>query len=157
MSASMPIKRNQLVLNVFLFRFSVLKRGDTIAVPTRSSGSTTPSGSSSSGIPGFFHVGIYLGNEEVIDYMNDSRVRRMDIRVFTEEGKRTLYRIHYVDANPPQKPRQEIIETAANSFRNQDFGEYNVVTNNCEHFVTFWTFGRRFSYQVANASVFGAI
>jgi len=153
MPTSMPRKRNQLV---FLFRFSVLKRGDTIAVPTGPSGSSKPS-RSSSGIPGFYHVGIYLGNEELIDYMNDSKVRRINIKVFTEEGKYPLYRIHYVDVNPPKKPPQEIMETADTAFRCQNFGEYNLVTNNCEHFVTFCSFGRRFSYQIANASVFGAM
>ena len=93
----------------------------------------------------------------MIDYVNDSIVRRIHMEAFTEEGTRPLYRIHYVDAKPPKKPPQNIIETAANAVKNQNFGEYSVVTNNCEHFATFCTFGKCFSYQVANASVFGSM
>ena len=118
--------------------FSVLKPGDSIGVK----------GNASRGLLEYYHLGIYLGNEQVIDYTNDSKVRRIKLCVFTENNTRQLCRIHYLKA-PPANKADVIIENAALRFRNQDFGTYDVITNNCEHFVTFCTFGKRFSFQVA--------
>ena len=50
------------------FVFSDLKPGNTIAVK----------GNASSGLLGYYHVGIYLGNEEVINYTNYSKVQRIN-------------------------------------------------------------------------------
>ena len=120
------------------YAFSVLRPGDSIGVK----------GGASSGLLEYYHLGIYLGNEEVIDYTNDSKVRRIKLSVFTENNTRQLCRIHYLKA-PPANNADAIIENAALHFKNQDFGTYDLITNNCEHFVTFCTFGKRFSFQVA--------
>ena len=96
----------------------------------------------------YYHLGIYLGDDEVIDYVDDSAVRRIHLDVFTEDNTRPLYRILYTDAPPAYEPKK-ITERAMEKYVNQDFGNYDVVLNNCEHFVTDCTFGKRFSYQVA--------
>ena len=118
--------------------FSDLKPGDSIGVK----------GNASSGMLEYYHLGIYIENEEVIDYMSDSKVRRIKLCVFTENNTRQLCRIHYLKA-PPAHNADVIIKNAALKFQNQDFGTYDLITNNCEHFVTFCTFGKRFSFQVA--------
>ena len=98
----------------------------------------------------YYHLGIYLGGErqEVIDYINDSTVRRIRLTVFTEDNTRPLYRIRYIDASPAYEP-EEIISRAVKTFTNDDFGTYDSITNNCEHFATDCTFGKKYSYQVA--------
>ena len=118
--------------------FSVLKPGDSIGVK----------GGASSGVLEYYHLGIYIGKEQVIDYTNESTVRRISLIVFTENNTRQLSRIHYLKAPPAFKP-DVISQNAAIQFNNQNFGTYDLITNNCEHFVTFCTFGKRFSYQVA--------
>ena len=118
--------------------FSVLKRGDSIGVK----------GGASSGVLEYYHLGIYIGNEEVFDYVNDSTVRRISLIVFTENNTRQLSRTHYLKAPPANKPNV-IIRNADIMFRTKGFGTYDLITNNCEHFVTFCTFGKRFSFQVA--------
>ena len=118
--------------------FSVFKRGDSIGVK----------GGASSGVLEYYHLGIYIGNEEVFDYVNDSTVRRISLIVFTENNTRQLSRTHYLKAPPANKPNV-IIRNADIMFRTKGFGTYDLITNNCEHFVTFCTFGKRFSFQVA--------
>ena len=93
-----------------------------------------------------YHLGIYLGNDEVIDYVKE--VQRIHLNEFTEDNTRPLYRIRYTDAPPPYEP-ETITERAMEKYVNQDFGNYDVVLNNCEHFVTDCTFGKGFSFQVA--------
>jgi len=123
---------------LFRFHFSVLKPGDTISV----------TGQASSGLAIFHHLGIYLGNDEVIDYTNDSEIRRIHINTFTENRTRPLFRAVYV-APPAAYSPDVIVERAANVWRNpSEFGEYSVTSNNCEHFVTYCTFGEKFSLQV---------
>ena len=86
--------------------------------------------------------------QEVIDYINQSVVRRIHLMVFTEDNTRPLYRIRYTDAPERFKP-SVVVERAVAHFRHQDFGQYDVITNNCEHFATDCTFGKKFSFQVA--------
>ena len=134
------------------FYFSVLKPGDTIGVKGSSSGSS--SGGSSGGLMDYYHLGIYLGgpNQEVIDYVDNSEVRRIRLTVFTENDTRPLYRIRYTNAPPVYRPTV-IVERAVTKFRNQDFGQYNLTKNNCEHFTTYCMFGKRFSVQVKKTCV----
>ena len=103
--------------------FSVLKPGDSIAVKANS-------------LLEYYHIGIYIGNEVVIDYIDDSKVRKIKLCVFTENNTRQLSRIQYLKAPPAFKP-DVIIRNAALKFQNQDFGTFNLFTNNCEHFVSF--------------------
>ena len=119
------------------FGFSVLKPGDSIGVKVNAS----------SGLLANCHLGIYLGNEEVIDYTIESTVRKISLEVFTENNTQELYRINYKKAPAAYKP-EVIMETAMYKYSNQDFGHYNAITNNCAHFVTYCTFGKRFSLQI---------
>ena len=126
------------------FNFSVLTNGDTIGVKGNSSIGST------GGLLEYYHLGIYLGGrtQEVIDYTNDSEVRRIRLTVFTENDTRPLYRIRYTNA-PPASRSSEIVERAVTQFRYKEFGQYDEITNNCEHFATYCTFGKTFSCQVA--------
>ncbi|KAI0219471.1 hypothetical protein LSAT2_028999 [Lamellibrachia satsuma] len=84
---------------------SVLKRGDTIGV--KGSGSSSGSRTGSSGLSmEYYHLGIYLGHDEVIDYVNDSAVRRIHLNEFTQDDTRPLYRIRYTDAPPAYEPKK---------------------------------------------------
>ena len=106
-----------------------------------------------SGIIGYYHLGIYIGkdadgNGQVIDFTNNSEVRRVHLNVFAGSG--SIYRVCYISAPPTYAP-EVIVARAATSWKDpKEFDpSYNVVLNNCEHFVTYCTFGRRFSLQVA--------
>ncbi len=50
----------------------------------------------------------------------------------------------YVRARTPQNPHTYI--TCAQAFTSKEF-KYNLMGNNCEHFVTYCVFGSSFSYQ----------
>ena len=119
---------------------------------------------------GAFHVGIYLGKNcegihEVIDYTDDSEVHRIHLDDFlTSDGSSSssssrskrhkggslgdLYRVRYSGITAKYNPK-EVVERALTEFKRNDFGEFDAIFNNCEHFVTFCTFGKRFSYQIA--------
>ena len=147
--------------SLFRSRFSLLKPGDIIAVKC-------------SWLWDAFHLGIYLGKDhvgrhQVIDYTNDSKVNRIDLDDFltisgssssysssstsrSPNRKRknlgSLYRVRYRGISPKYNP-EAITIRALQMFKTNDFGEYRTVFNNCEHFVTYCTFGKRFSYQIA--------
>ena len=107
-------------------------------------------GDASSGLLANCRLGIYLGNDEVIDYTNESIVRNISLEMFTENNMQELYRVNYKKAPAAYKP-EVIIETAMYKYNNQDFEQYNEITNNCEHFVTYNTFGKSFSFQTDKA------
>ena len=136
---------------MYLYRFSVLNPGDTIGVKGYASmlggSSGWSSARSSGGILPYYHVGIYIGHKQVIDYMNDSKVRRIHLMDFTEGDRRHLCRIRYVKAPPADGPRA-IVERAVHLWNgNEEFGKYDLITNNCEHFVTYCTFGKGLSMR----------
>ena len=55
-------------------------------------------------------------------------------------------------SNALTKSREEIVKTAK-SFLNEDWGEYNVVTNNCEHFATYCATDTMSSGQVIKGGI----
>ncbi|KAI0219322.1 hypothetical protein LSAT2_029111, partial [Lamellibrachia satsuma] len=87
---------------------SVLQQGDTIGVE----GEAT-----ASGIIGYYHLGIYIGkdaegNGQVIDFTNNSEVRRVHLNVFAGSG--SIYRVCYISAPTTYAP-EVIVARAATS------------------------------------------
>ena len=90
------------------------------------------------------HVAIYLGNDEVIEFMNE--LRRKTLTVFAD-GAPSLCRVRYKSLQPTYIP-EVIVDRAKAALKNPEkVGSYDVISNNCEHFVTYCTFGKRLSYQ----------
>ena len=98
------------------------------------------------GLVTYRHLGIYIGNDEVIDYTSESKVRRISMNHFMENRARPVFRAVYKEAPPAYSP--DVIVQRAKNFSPSEFGEYNLRSNNCEHFVTYCTFGKKFSLQV---------
>ena len=135
-----PVYQNEtrFVLNVFRFYFSDLRRGDAIAVEVSS-----PPSSAAGSSTGHYHFGIYVGgkNQEVIDYVHTSGVRRISLTILTERGKRPLSRVQYKHA-PSSYPPATVAERAE-QVEKKGFGNYDRYKSNCEHFVTYCMFGER--------------
>ena len=144
-------------MTLFRLHFSQLNLGDIIGVGCSGSGR----------LLGIFHLGIYVGNGEVIDYTNDSRVHKAHLDDFlrtsssssspnTRSGSHMgdLLRIHYSGMSGKYNP-DVIRERAQREFKSQTFGEFNTFDNNCEHFATNCVFGVKFSYQVEIKAICG--
>ena len=90
------------------------------------------------------HVGIYLENDEVIEFRNE--LRKTTLAAFIE-GAQPVYRVHYKSPWQPDELGQ-IVGRAMGAWKNQEIvGSYDVISNNSEHFVTYCTFGKRLSYE----------
>ncbi|KAK2184922.1 hypothetical protein NP493_249g11068 [Ridgeia piscesae] len=90
------------------------------------------------------HVGVYLGNNEVIEFTN--HLKRTTLTEF-RGGAKPLSRVRYTAPSQKDEPGM-IVERATNALMNQDVvGSYDVISNNSEHFVTYCTFGKRLSYE----------
>jgi len=91
----------------------------------------------------FSHVGIYLGNDEVIDFSKEG-VRKVSWNNFSSFGR-------VVGFHPiiPFKNYKDIIRQAVwakdNDFRR---GNYNLANRNCEHFANMLVYGIDFSQQI---------
>ncbi len=97
----------------------------------------------------FWHMGIYIGNNKVIDYHNpDSGKKKSDKSILGKSNatirKESLEKFAdgkkvFVHAEPLNEDHgKEVIRKAAKFYRNpRDYnGKYNLVTKNCEHFAT---------------------
>ena len=90
------------------------------------------------------HVGIYLDNDEVIEFTNE--LRKTTLAAFIE-GAHPLYRVHYKSPWQPDELGQ-IMGRAMGAWKDKEIvGSYDVISNNGEHFVTYCTFGKRLSYE----------
>ncbi len=117
----------------------------------------------------FWHMGIYIGNNQVIDYHNPDNgkkkadkgilgksgatIRMESLEKFAEEGKVFLHAEPIDDAHG-----KECVKRAKNFYRNPgDYnGKYNLVTKNCEHFAT-TCFGEEYSPMKQTTKVAVAI
>lgn len=118
-----------------------LRRGDTI-VATKMKGT-------------YLHYGIYVGNGEVVhySYLKEEHFSDKDTHV-------RIVKTSYEDfANGAQTYREPLREEMnANSGRktakiaksmvDNDFGGYNLVTNNCEHFANYCKYNEKLSFQI---------
>ncbi|KAI0208399.1 hypothetical protein LSAT2_006937 [Lamellibrachia satsuma] len=93
-------------------------------------------------------VGIYLGNNEVIDFTNE--LRKLNMTDFTQN--QPLSRVLYVKPTTDHDPGL-VVQRAIDALKNPDrIGSYDIISNNSEHFATYCTFGNRLSYQGVNAA-----
>ncbi len=102
----------------------------------------------------FYHHGIYIGNDEVVQFglpfsmyedSEDIKVLRSPIKDFCgSDGFIEVY--VYSKKELKQKyPDSEIIKNALSHIGE---GGYNILRNNCEHFANFCVFGIKRSEQV---------
>ena len=118
----------------FRFLFSVLQPGDSVTVDVATLLCR--------------HVGIYVGNGEIIDFANE--LRKVTLAVFTE-GE-SLSRVQYTQPPPDCDPEQ-VVQRALDALKNPELvGSYDVISNNSEHFVTYCTFEKHLSYKGVKAA-----
>ena len=103
---------------------------------------------------GFYHFGIYLGDGKVIEFGRPN-----------ELNKPEEIRVHII--NLKDFPIDNMYETRKYSFNEKlkknspnkickialshlDEGNYNILYNNCEHFVNLCVFNKKISNQVMN-------
>lgn len=75
-----------------------------------------------------FHLGVYIGNNEVVHYRDDNIVHRTSWEEFLR-GREPQHWV-YPDLSPA--PVTTVVATAIKQVGKQT--KYNVITNNCEHF-----------------------
>ena len=94
-----------------------------------------------------FHLGVYIGNNEVVHYRDDSIVHRTS----WEEFLRGREPQHWVYPDIVPVSTATVIETALSKVGPGK--KYNVITNNCEHFAIYCkTGGASRSSQFAQTS-----
>lgn len=84
-----------------------------------------------------YHLGIYVGNEEVIHYTDQNVVSRVSWETFCKG--RATQRWEYPDVERASLP--VILETAARKVGEES--KYDLFSNNCEHFVIYCLSGGR--------------
>eukprot|EP00800_Vazella_pourtalesii_P006051 TRINITY_DN173_c0_g1_i2.p1 TRINITY_DN173_c0_g1~~TRINITY_DN173_c0_g1_i2.p1 ORF type:complete len:103 (+),score=16.18 TRINITY_DN173_c0_g1_i2:87-395(+) len=83
------------------------------------------------GNPLLYHYGVYIGHDRVIDFSQEGIQRR------SFEEFASGYEVH-VRSYLGTRPRAEIVETALYYLKDEEeWGDYNLVFNNCEHFASF--------------------
>ena len=92
------------------------------------------------------HYGIGIGNSEVIHFSDDSLASEKIIKFSLAEFSKGVeikecFRVSY------KYPAEEIVERA-NAELDTDFGGYDFLKNNCEHFTSWCASGKRTSSQV---------
>lgn len=101
----------------------------------------------------FYHFAIYLGNDEVVqfgyptDFKNDPkdvRVMRSPIEDFLN-GNFVEVRCYTKEEKKTKRKNDEVIKLALSRVGE---GNYNILYNNCEHFVNDIVFGKKVSSQV---------
>ncbi|KAI0235569.1 hypothetical protein LSAT2_013902 [Lamellibrachia satsuma] len=118
--------------------------GDQVArkIKSKSSGSDVPI------LGPFYHHGIYIGGTFVIDYNNNSIIRRVSLIEF--KAGESLYRVTYGLKPDPLKPKEVVKKPEEALQTPEDFGDYADDDNNCEHFATYCKYGVRVSQQVVD-------
>eukprot|EP00800_Vazella_pourtalesii_P006049 TRINITY_DN173_c0_g1_i12.p1 TRINITY_DN173_c0_g1~~TRINITY_DN173_c0_g1_i12.p1 ORF type:complete len:173 (+),score=34.06 TRINITY_DN173_c0_g1_i12:55-573(+) len=97
------------------------------------------------------HYGVYIGEEGVIDFSREG-VRLSSFGDFAGQ-----YEIH-IRRYDRMRSKEEIVETALYYLKDEEeWGEYNLVFNNCEHFASFCATGEKKSGQVKKAVIAGAV
>lgn len=101
---------------------------------------------------GYTHHGIYLGRDKVIHYSglaNGLRAGPVEIISLDHfsQGKRT-----YVQSHENRVFCRKQTVKRARSRLSED--KYNLLTNNCEHFINWCIYGKARSEQVSNAATY---
>lgn len=117
--------------------FRSLKPGDHIAVQTRKY------------LVKYTHHAIFISHKEgVIEFdgedKNNATIRSRDFFKF-KEGTTDVTIMKY----PRPLPSEHVVKTAKRFLENPgEFGSYDILTNNCEHFATYCKIGFKVSIQV---------
>lgn len=94
-----------------------------------------------------FHLGVYIGNNEVVHYRDDSIVHRTS----WEEFLRGREPQHWTYPDVKSAPLDVILKTAKAQAGKKM--KYNLITNNCEHFAIYCkTGGKQRDSQFAQTS-----
>ena len=100
-----------------------------------------------------YHHGIYLGDEQVVqfggpfDMFKDARtivVERVNIEAFLNGGFLEVKEFDKKEKRSKRTP-EEIVEIALSMIGT---GGYDLLRNNCEHFVNYCIFGEKKSTQI---------
>ena len=122
--------------------FRQLKVGDHIAVKGGDTGVE------------YYHHGIFLGHEKGVANVNgwnkhDAKPKLYNLQKFTYRMRRPLIRINY----PSDKclPPEIVVKKCKNFIENpEQFGQFSMFTNNCEHFATLCKTGTPYSMTSKN-------
>jgi hypothetical protein len=103
----------------------------------------------------YYHHGIYEDDNHIYQYaakegsevsQENALIICTNLKTFAKDGE-----VEARDYNEEElkklRPKEEIIKTAKNML-GTGLGEYNLVTNNCEHFSNYCAFGKKESNQV---------
>jgi len=103
----------------------------------------------------YYHHGIYEDDDHIYQYaakegsevsQENALIICTNLKTFAKDGE-----VEARDYNEEElkklRPKEEIIKTAKNML-DTGLGEYNLVTNNCEHFSNYCAFGKKESNQV---------
>ena len=103
----------------------------------------------------YYHHGIYEDDDHIYQYaakegsevsQENALIICTNLKTFAKDGE-----VEARDYNEEElkklRPKEEIIKTAKNML-GTGLGEYNLVTNNCEHFSNYCAFGKKESNQV---------
>lgn len=103
----------------------------------------------------YFHHGIYEDDDHIYQYAakegsevspTNALIICTNLKTFAKDGI-----VEARDYNEEElkvlKPKEKIIQTAKEKL-GTGLGEYNLVTNNCEHFSNYCAFGKKESNQV---------
>lgn len=106
------------------------------------------------GINFYEHHGIYIGDGKVIhfaarggDFSTDIKIRKTTLEKFLDGGELEFRDFDAVD-NDQRYSNDMVVKRAMRVLKSQNFGSYNLLTNNCEHFANYCVFGKKFSEQV---------
>uniref|UniRef100_A0A8C5R2Z0 LRAT domain-containing protein n=1 Tax=Leptobrachium leishanense TaxID=445787 RepID=A0A8C5R2Z0_9ANUR len=99
----------------------------------------------------YSHWGVYVGDEKIVHVIAESLVRGSVMKqlvTVVADGNRYRVNNKYDKRCAPRKPK-EIVKSADKEVGN--LTDYNLLTNNCEHFATMMRYGKTFSDQVTDA------
>lgn len=104
-----------------------------------------------SGRMGYEHHGLYIGSEKVIHYaglsagMNKGSIEVTSLKEFAQ-GNSVRTKSSYFSRYTPS-------ERVARAYSRVGEDEYNILTNNCEHFVCWCFYNLKISNQINSAAV----
>jgi tRNA G46 methylase TrmB len=96
--------------------------------------------------PIWYHYALYIGNNKVIHMDNRSLFKKYNSIVAIQD----IYKVKGIPYIKKDYNRKRLVlkDTFKKAFdKLGEKGTYNLVTNNCEHYITEICFGKRFSLQ----------
>ena len=107
----------------------------------------------------YYHHGIYIGNNDVVDFGKNisnknskiefkSKVRQISISKFKKEKNERIFLVVHTSS---QRHANDVVDHAIQRVREGKQGvvlQYNLFTNNCEHFACEMKIGERTSFQI---------